>query len=72
VKFLICILLLSLHVASADVREWTNNDGETIDGEMIGKTDDTVTLRIEGGKHDGKNVELKLAGLCEDDAKFII
>ena len=64
------ILLLSLHVAYADVREWTNIDGETIDGEMVGKTDDTVTLRIEGGKHGGRNIELKLADLCEDDVKF--
>jgi len=70
VKFLSCILLLSIHVASADVREWTNNDGETIDGEMVGKTGDTVTLRIEGGKHGGRNIELKLADLCEDDVKF--
>jgi len=66
-----CVLLLSIHVASADVREWTNNDGKTIDGEMVEKKDDEVTLKIKGGKRNGKIFKIKLSDLCEDDVKFI-
>jgi hypothetical protein len=62
---------LSIHVASADVREWTNNDGKTIHGEMVEKKDDEVTLKIKGGKRNGKIFKIKLSDLCEDDVKFI-
>jgi len=70
-KFISCILLLLTSIASGEVRKWTNNEGRAIQGEMVEKTDDEVTVKIKSGKYNGREFKLKLADLSEDDREFV-
>ena len=65
------ISLLIVSVAHAEVRTWTNKEGQAIRAVMIEKADDEVTVKVKGGKHNGKEFKLKLADLSDGDRKFV-
>jgi len=49
------------------LRTWTSDDGRTLRAAYLGGSDDRVRLRLEGGRE----VELAVSRLSEEDAAFI-
>lgn len=65
VAFAACMITA---MATAESRTWTGVDGRTLDAELVGRTETTLTLKRAG---DGKSFELPLEKFSEEDRAWV-
>jgi hypothetical protein len=63
--FALCLLLVG--PAFAELRTWTSIDGRTIEGELVGKTEEVATIK----RSDGAAVDVPLKMLSPKDQAYV-
>jgi hypothetical protein len=63
---IIAVILILANLAKAEMRTWTRIDGKKVKAEMVTKTEDAVTIAINGKHH-----KVWLADLIDVDRDFV-
>ena len=61
------VIMLTLVSSTGQGRTWTRSDGKTAEGELLSKSEKTITIKLKNHQ----NAEIPIASLIADDQQFI-